>query len=113
MSEKQEVIGTRLPRATSADQLFAIDDRPPVELDVPEWGCSIVVRELDAATMATISKSTSRGNDVDSEEFSARVVFAGIVEPALEPHHIELLKKRNHMAFKRVFDAIVGKKKEA
>lgn len=112
MDEKQKV--EKLPRATSADQLFQVDDRPAREIEVPEWGCSVLVRELDAKTMALISRSTSNDKgDIDTVEFSARVMLEGIVDPKLEPHHLEMLKSRSNSAFLRVYNAISGKKKDA
>jgi hypothetical protein len=103
-----------LPRAKSADELFKLDDRPAREIDIPEWGVSVLVRELDAKTMALISKSTTSDSGiVDSVEFSARVILEGIVEPKLSPTHLEQLKTRSNAAFLRLYNEIAGKKKES
>lgn len=103
----------KLPVAQSADELFAIDDRPERTVEIPEWGRSVVVRELDARTMALISKSTTdeKGN-IDHIEFSARVVMEGIVKPRLSPAHLDKLKERSNSAFLRIYTEISGKKKE-
>lgn len=96
-----------LPRIKSADDLFAIDDRPVIELDVPEWGCSVLVRQLDARTIAAIAKATqSHDGSIENVEYSARCIMEGMVEPQLEHHHLEKLKERNNAAYLRVFSTI-------
>jgi len=103
----------KLPLAENADEIFEIDDRPERIIEVPEWGKSVVVRELDAKTMAIITKSTTdeKGN-IDSVEFSSRVILEGMVKPKLSPAHIEKLKARSNRAFLRVYNEIAEKKKE-
>lgn len=102
-----------LPRIKTADDLFAINDRPTEELDVPEWGGSVIVRPLDARTISNIAKATQAADGtIENAEYSARVILEGMVEPKLEPHHLEKLKERNNAAYLRVFNAIHNKKKE-
>lgn len=103
----------KFPICENPDEIFAIADREPFPVDVPEWGKTLMVQELDAATMAIIHKSTTDANGkIDNIEYSARVVLEGTVKPKFQPHHIEMLKKRSNTAFLRVFAAIHGGKKK-
>ncbi len=98
-----------LPRANNADELLGIEDRPTREIDVPEWGFSVLIREPDAKTSILISNST----EGDIAERVARTIMAGVIEPALQPHHIERLKEKSSGVLMRLYSAILGKKKEA
>jgi len=111
--KKTDMTQEMLPLAKTADELFSIDDREPRQLNVPEWGFSIMIQDLDARKMAMISRSTTdEKGEIDSLEFSSRVILEGVVKPPLEPRHLEVLKGRSHAAFLRVFNAINSKKKE-
>ena len=102
-----------LPIATNADQIFERNDRPEKTISVPEWGCSIVARPLDARTVSVISASTTNAKgETDSLEFAARYMFESVIQPKMEPRHIEMIKERNNIVFLRVYGEIAGKKKE-
>lgn len=101
-----------LPVAASADALFGINDRPEQTIELPEKGCSIVVREPDAATSAMLHKSvTDKDGNHDDFEFRCRWMFESMVKPKPEPHHLDMIRGLGISTFNRWLFSI-GKKKE-
>ena len=66
--------------ASSAEDLFAADDRPVIRYPVEEWGGLVVC--LRAPTMATV---LSIGKVEGAEEQVARLFEVGLVDPAGYP----------------------------
>jgi hypothetical protein len=103
---------TKLPIAESFDVILACNDRPEETIDIPEWGCSVVVREPDAETMVRISASSERDGKMDTLDYMSKVIVAGVVRPAMSAAHVEALKKKSNTAVLRLFNRITGKKNE-
>jgi len=92
------------------DEVFKLDTLEEIPIDVR--GVTYRVRELDAATMAAISRSCRRDNDErDEAEFRARVIQAGCVSPAFGIEHLERIKKLSNTLHTALFVAIVNGKK--
>lgn len=106
---------TKEKKALTADDVFCADEKEhlapfPVEIK----GVTYHVRELDACTMADISKSCIReSGERDEKEFRARVIQAGCVSPAFGLQHLERIKSLSNTLHTGLFISIVnGKKKD-
>lgn len=101
----------------TAQDIFAIDDRPTFPVEVPEWGLtgeeSAQVRELTPLQMARISESCDFDGKRDEAKFMARVIIEGCVMPQFGPGDEEKIMGRSNRAARRLFTAIIaGKKNE-
>lgn len=104
-----------LPIATSADQILSANDLGEKTVPVPEWGCSVVVRELDVLETVAISESTTdEKGRTDIAQNWVKTFLAGVVKPQFTPDTAQKLLKKNGNAFYRVVKAIQGgpKKKD-
>jgi hypothetical protein len=101
------------PVAESFAQIRAADLRPETIVPVPEWGLSVVVRELDVATMLKIGNSSldSKGK-TDVQQNLMLTFAAGVVKPPVGPGDAERLHELSSNAFMRVVKAIQGKKND-
>ncbi len=75
-----------LPRFT-LDQIQAIDDRKEREVDVPDWGCSVVVRGLTAQQINQCSRRAEdpkRGGDINADVRNGWYLVEGLVEPKID-----------------------------
>lgn len=98
----------------TADEIMALDDRPIIEVDIPQWGIKAKVRELDAFTMARISASCRNEDETrDEPKFAGMVILEGSIEPKFEARHLDGLQKKSNGAIEALFLAIVKGKKNA
>jgi len=101
-------------KSLSADEVFDLDERGhlapfPVEIK----GKTYLVKELDACTMADISRSCIReSGERDEKEFRARVIQAGCVSPAFGLQHLERIKTLSNTLHTGLFISIVNGKKK-
>lgn len=70
------------------DRLFGRPPLPEEEVDIPELGGSVLMRQLDYATMREIG---SRFEDKSSLRFEAAFISACLAEPELTPEDLETL----------------------
>lgn len=70
----------------SLEQIDSIDDTAPVEVDVPAWGGSVLVRALTLQQISACTKRAQmaeRGGQVHQEKRNAWFLVEGLVEPKL------------------------------
>lgn len=93
------------------DEVFDLDKLDEITVEIR--GSKFVVRELDASTMADISRSCRRADDGerDEKEFRARVIQAGCVSPAFGLEHLQRIKTLSNTLHTALFVAIVNGKK--
>jgi hypothetical protein len=96
------------------DQILAAEDRKSVEVDVPEWGGSVLVRTLSGRERDEFESSTVRTRGGKREEnfanFRARLVSLCMVDERGERlfktrNEIDMLGNKSVAALQRVFDA--------
>lgn len=72
------------PRATR-EQVLNIKDIKEVEIDVPAWEMSILVRSISALERARIIKqSTDKDGTLDTSKFQTMIIVTACVEPKFE-----------------------------
>jgi hypothetical protein len=98
----------------TAEDFLKFDDRPEIEISIPELGGMVIrAKEPDAATALKISKScTSEDGKLDELEMVLRTIVEACIEPKFEVCHIEALKRKSEITLMRIFRAIKGKKNE-
>jgi hypothetical protein len=75
-----------LPRFT-IDQIQAIEDRPERVVDVPDWGCSVVVRGMTAQQINQCSKRAEdprRGGEINTDMRNGWYLVEGLLEPRID-----------------------------
>lgn len=105
-----------LPIAETFAQILAANkarEAEPIIVPCPEWGLSIVVRQLDVKTSIRIGESTSdEKGKTNIPDNLKKTFFAGVVKPIVSPDDLDSLLELNNTAFMRVIKAINGKKNE-
>jgi hypothetical protein len=98
----------------TAEDFLKYDDRPEIEISVPELGGMVIkAKEPDAATAIKITKScTGEDGKVDELEMVIRTIVEACIEPKFLVSHIEALKGKSEVTLMRIFKAIKGKKND-
>lgn len=66
-----------LPEKTAED-ILSFDDRPFFLVEVPTWGCSVWVRELDVAESCKIRQSAKDADgNLIPDEFAIKTILEG------------------------------------
>ena len=76
------------------------------EIDVPEWGGSVVIQELTLTQQQAIASSVApngRGN----ADTAVKTFIEGVIDPQFDAADAEALAKTGVAAFQRVVNAIV------
>lgn len=98
----------------SRQQILEADDLETVEVDVPEWGGSILLKALTGAKRDEVEQSMvkGRGNNqqVNMVNFRARLVAASAIDEGgqllfISDHDVKLLGKKSSKALDRVAEA--------
>jgi hypothetical protein len=112
LSMEGDMVAKKQDKVLTADDIMKFDDRPVIDVDVPEWGIVAKVREVDAYTLAKIAKSArDEHGERDWVDYSARVIIAGCVEPQFTLAHLPKLKEKSNRALIRLYNAITDGKK--
>jgi len=99
----------------SREHILETGDIEVVELEIPEWGGSVLVRELTTAEVEHFSlrTSTSRG-DLDISRMSglrAEVVSWALVDESgqqiMHKKDAEALQKKSHRVIDRIFNKVI------
>lgn len=88
-------------------EILGLDDLPVAEVEVPEWGLTVKVRAMDAATWVQAVRMMNR---VDDTESRAVAVAYGVIddegELVFQLEDIPLLAKKHARAIVRISDEI-------
>jgi hypothetical protein len=89
-----------LPEKTAEDILL-FDDRPFFLVDVPTWGCSVWVRELDVAESCKIRASSkdSDGNLL-ADDFAVKTVLEGAYKKAADGSFSKMFSPKDYERLK-------------
>lgn len=91
----------------SREALLAADNLKTETVEVPEWGGSVVVRELPLGVYQDCRKLAEVAGATDADRLSIYLIIAGVVEPELKPEDYELVRGLSMAALNRVADAIM------
>lgn len=85
------------------DNILATVDVREKELDVPEWGCSLLVRGLTKRQQLEVrTKSQLANGETDQSQVELHLFMAGVVEPQFKPEHFHRLLDKAAGAIDRV-----------
>jgi hypothetical protein len=85
------------------DDILASVDVREKEVDVPEWGCSLLVRGLTKRQQLEVRKNSQLANgETDQSQVELHLFMAGVVEPQFEPKHFGRLMDKSAGAIDRV-----------
>lgn len=99
----------------SRDEILQLADRRTEEVDVPEWGCSVRVRELSAADRdeleAMMVKKVNSKIIPDTSNQRAKVVVLAVVdengERLFSVQDVPAIAQKNGRAINRIYEAAV------
>jgi len=93
---------SKFERGTIEDILAATDVREK-EIDVPEWGVSVLVRGLTKRQQLEVRKQSQLKNgQTDESQVELHLFMAGVVEPQFQPQHFAALMEKSSGAIDRV-----------
>lgn len=98
-------------RILDLDAIRAADDRPIVEVDVPEWGGTVLIRPLSLDAFLRLREaSTGPGGETDERRLTAELLAAALVgedgEPLCTVEQAAELSSKSATALGRVMQAI-------
>ena len=91
------------------EDILNAKDIKDTEVEVPEWGGTVLVRTLTGAQRAAVLDG-AMGEDgkVSSLELYPRLIVAGCVEPEFSKADVEALNEKSASAIEVVAKAIMG-----
>ena len=99
---------SKFERGTIEGILASVDVREK-ELDVPEWGVSLLVRGLTKRQQLDVRKKSQLANgETDQNQVELHLFMAGVVEPQFQPQHFAALMEKSSGAIDRVNQEITN-----
>lgn len=92
------------PRLSLRDIIDA-QDLAERELEVPEWGGNVLLRELSLAEIEAVrarARELSGGGEIDDTHFALNLVAATMADPDLTPEQAALLGEKSNAVLQRV-----------
>ena len=86
----------------TAEEILALDDLPTETIEMPEWGCSIVVQGLSKGVYDDILEKCGE----DAAAIEVAMLVACIKAPAFTPEQAARLRFKSIAAYKRIHEAI-------
>lgn len=94
----ESAAATPLPRIQSVRQIADAQDLPEKEIDVPEWGGSILMRGLPLGTVEGLQEQRPNGGF----EYLLALVAATIVEPDMTTEQASVLREKSNDVMERL-----------
>lgn len=85
---KQLPVGTK-------EGILAADDLQHQTVDVPEWGCSVVLRQLKRIEIVDAEREATVGDEIDWPRCSLYKLASALVEPTFDFEEIMALNQKN------------------
>jgi hypothetical protein len=92
----------------SVDEIIAAKDLEEKEIDVPEWGGSVVIRGLGYGEFVTIREKAWKNGEQDERVFGCLLLAASFVDPVLTEDQASALFDKSSAAVSRISDEIVS-----
>jgi hypothetical protein len=90
----------------SIQSIMQADDLATEEVDVPEWGGVIVIRELTKAQMNDLRRSIT-GDTIDQDAFEKDMFLAAVIQPEFSPEQYSLLLQKSNKVMARIMEHIM------
>lgn len=91
----------KLPVAGSADAVLATGSLERATVEVPEWECAVVVRELARGEARKLA-------ELSSDESEAYIIHTAVIEPAFtEEQAKRLCAEKGYRAVEKILDRIL------
>jgi len=91
----------------SVDEIIAVKDLDEKEIDIPEWGGSVIIRGLGYGEFVAIREKAWDGGGQDERVFGRLLLAASFVDPVLTEDQASALFDKSSAAVTRISDEIV------
>lgn len=92
----------------TVDQIVEASDLGENEVDIPEWGGSVVIRGLGYGEWVDLREQSMVGGQQDEKVFSRLLLSTALVEPAVTSEQADLLLGKSTPAINRLVDEILS-----
>ena len=92
----------------SLEDIAAAKDLGEKEIEMPEWGGTILVRGLGYGEWVDIREASTVGGLQDEKLFSRLLLSAAVVEPHITPEQSDILLNKSSSAVDRLVTEIMG-----
>lgn len=90
------------------DQIRLAQDVTREEIEIPEWGGSVVVQGVSVADgMALLKQMQGEDGEIDSEKATLYSIVVGVVEPKFTDADVEWLKTKSMSAVTKITNAFM------
>lgn len=91
----------------SVEQIVQADDLGQSEVEMPEWGGSVVIRGLGYGEWVDLREQATVDGQQDEKIFSRLLFSTALVEPHVTPEQADLLLAKSTPAVNRLVDEIL------
>lgn len=91
----------------TVEQIIAADDLQQSEVDMPEWGGTVMVRGLGYGEWVDLRDAATIGGQQDERIFARLLFAAALVEPTVTPEQADLLIGKSAPAVNRLVERIM------
>lgn len=92
----------------SVDEIVAADDLGEKEIEIPEWGGSIVIRGLGYGEFVAIRSAADSNGQQDEKIFGRLLLAASFVKPPLTQEQADVLFNKSMVAVTRISNEIMS-----
>lgn len=85
-------------------------------VEVPEWGCSVLVQSFTKATQQELVSQATIAGELNNDRLEILIFIAGVKEPKFSLDQFELIRQKNAAPINRINETIMrlsGMTKEA
>lgn len=91
----------------SVEDIIAAKDLQEKEIEIPEWGGSVVIRGLGYGEFVTIREKAWKDGEQDERVFGCLLLAASFVDPILSEDQASALFDKSSAAVSRISEEIV------
>lgn len=95
-------------RRLTVQEVLASRDLEERELDVPEWGGTVLIRAFSKRRQQELRKqSVGPGGETDGEKLEMLLLTEGVIEPEFLPEHVDGLREKSAGVIDRIVRSIL------
>lgn len=76
------------------------------EIEIPEWGGSVLIRTLTVAQQAKLRKMAKVNGKIDEDRLEILIFTANVIDPKFTEEDYELLQEKSAAAMNRVMQEV-------